>query len=33
MKKYYIEGITKENQRDFFEIANKIAITKIYTDF
>ena len=33
MKKYYLEGITEENQRKLFEIANEISICKIYTSY
>jgi hypothetical protein len=33
MKKYYLEGITEENQRNLFEIANDISICKIYTSY
>lgn len=33
MKKYYLEGITEENQRSLFEIARKIGICKLYTSY
>jgi hypothetical protein len=33
MKKYYIEGITEENQRKLFDAAKKIGICKIYTSY
>jgi hypothetical protein len=33
MKKYYLEGITEENQRNLFEIARKIGICKLYTSY
>lgn len=33
MKKYYLEGITEENQRKLFEIASQISICKIYTSY
>ena len=33
MKKYYLEGITEENQRKLFEAARKIGICKLYTSY
>lgn len=33
MKKYYLEGITEENQRKLFEAARKIGIFKLYTSY
>jgi hypothetical protein len=33
MKKYFLEGITEENQRKLFDEARKIAICKIYTSY
>lgn len=33
MKKYYLEGITEENQRKLFEIARKIGTCKLYTSY
>lgn len=33
MKKYYLEGITEENQRKLFDACRKIGICKIYTNY
>ena len=33
MKKYFIEGLTEENQRDVFEIARKTGVVKLYTNY
>ena len=33
MKKYYLEGITEDNQRKLFEAANKVGLCKIYTSY
>jgi hypothetical protein len=33
MKKYYLEGITEENQRSLFDIAKKVGICKLYTSY
>lgn len=33
MKKYFIEGLTEENQRAVFEAARKIGICKLYTNY
>lgn len=33
MKKYFIEGITEENQRKLFEISRKIGPSKLYTNY
>lgn len=33
MKKYFIEGLTEENQRCVFEAARKIGICKLYTNY
>lgn len=33
MKKYYLEGITEENQRKLFEFARKIGPNKLYTSY
>lgn len=33
MKKYFIEGITEENQRRLFEISRKIGPSKLYTNY
>lgn len=33
MKKYFIEGLTEENQRAIFEAARKIGICKLYTNY
>jgi len=33
MKKYYLEGITEENQRKLFEAANYVGLCKIYTNY
>jgi len=33
MKKYYLEGITEENQRSLFQIAKKVGICKLYTSY
>lgn len=33
MKKYYLEGITEENQRKLFEAANQVGLCKIYTNY
>lgn len=33
MKKYYLEGITEENQRKLFEACRRIGICKIYTNY
>lgn len=33
MKKYFIEGLTEENQRAVFDAARKIGICKLYTNY
>lgn len=33
MKKYYLEGITEDNQRKLFEAAVKIGVCKLYTSY
>lgn len=33
MKKYFIEGVTEENQRKVFEAASKIGPLKLYTHY
>jgi hypothetical protein len=33
MKKYFIEGLTEENQRAIFDAARKIGICKLYTNY
>jgi hypothetical protein len=33
MKKYFIEGLTEENQRSIFDAARKIGICKLYTNY
>lgn len=33
MKKYYLEGITEENQRKLFEECRKIGFCKLYTNY
>jgi len=33
MKKYYLEGVTEENQRSLFQIAKKVGICKLYTSY
>lgn len=33
MQKYFLEGITDENQRKIFEAAKKIGICKLYTNY
>lgn len=33
MKKYFIEGLTEENQRGVFDAARKIGICKLYTNY
>lgn len=33
MRKYYLEGITEENQRNLFLAAYKIGICKLYTSY
>jgi len=33
MKKYFIEGVTEDNQRAIFEAAIKIGTCKLYTNY
>ena len=33
MKKYYLEGITEENQRKLFEECRKIGFCKLYNNY
>ena len=33
MKKYFIEGLTEDNQRAIFDAARKIGICKLYTNY
>jgi hypothetical protein len=33
MKKYFIEGVTEENQRAIFDATRKLGICKIYTNY
>jgi hypothetical protein len=33
MKKFYLEGITEENQRKLFEESRKLGFCKLYTSY
>jgi len=33
MKKYYVQGITEDNQRKLFEECRKIGVLKLYTSY
>lgn len=33
MKKYYLEGLTEENQKPLFDAAKKLGICKIYSSY